>query len=80
MVVFAVAVFAAVSKSLQKWNKLVFNGLIKSCSGWPSSRLTGVEGGVKMLLVFDKSIWFTLPPRRRGEAVLLNLWFYRKFA
>ena len=69
MVVFAVAVFAAVSKSLQKWNKLVFNGLIKSCSGLSLSGLTGVEGGVKMLLVFDTSVWFTLPPRIRGEAV-----------
>ena len=34
-----------------------------------SSRLTGVEGGVKMLLVFDTSVWFTLPPRIPDEAV-----------
>ena len=45
-----------------------------------SAPLTGVEGGVKTLLVFDTSVWFTLPPRIQGEAILLNLWLCRKFA
>ena len=84
VVVSAAAVFAVVSKPLQNRNFSRINPFstawLKFYSGWSSSRLTGVEDGVKMLLVFDTSVWFALPPRIRGEAVLLNLWLCRKFA
>ena len=65
--------FKALTKAKFYWINLFSTALLKSCSGWSSSRLTGLEGGLKMLWVFDTSAWFTLPPRIQGEAVLLNL-------
>ena len=60
VVVFVAAVFVAVSKPLQKRNFLEYNSFstayLKYCSGWSSPRLTGVEDGVKMLLVSDTSV------------------------
>ena len=52
---------------------------LKSCSGCLSSGLTGVIG-VKILLVFETSVWFTLHPGMEVQAVSLNFSLCRKFA
>ena len=42
--------FKALSKTKFSWINSFPTASLKSCSGWSSSRLTGVDGGVKMLL------------------------------